>query len=359
MIGRLWLICASKLSLSYLEAAQPQSSGGFTLSAYEHFFESYGKPLRDPSVQLRFTRRAGAVYGLIFGLGFAILLWLPDAIQLQQVSAYLAWAKLPIGLILCPLIGIVSGYLTSRARWVLLSGIIWAIGAAAIAWAAGHIPYEGVNWIASLNPPTVHQTSHPFYLFAALSTGISIVAGAIIGFITGLFQLFAVGRAWEHATATNSLSGRSILALALCLPLAGVFAFTADTTINGPIRRPVVDVAWSIERARDPATDLRAERLDFLSPYRNQLTSSYTLYWNGVEADQDANLIDIVDVVFDTGLILRCQYKKVNGSSMVYDCSPFIPHPSAFTIQPLIHRQILAQPFDIQPRFRQRNILHE
>ena len=283
--------------------------------------EAYGKPLLDSAVRVRFIRKAGPVYGFIFGMGFALLVWLPDAIQLHQASAYLAWAKFPIGLIVCALIGLAAGSLAARMQSALLSVLIWIATGVAIAWVAGHVPYEGVNLVASLSGAS--EAIHPFYLFAAGLTGISMTIGVLIGLFAGLLQLILVERAWDASTRSNRVGWRSVLALCWCLPLAGVFALAVDNVINAPIRAPVVDVAWTIDRARQPIVDLQAQGVSFLYPYRNQLTSSYTLYWNGTQSDQAAtDLTDIVEAVFDSGLRLRCQYGEIGGRGMVLGCSP-------------------------------------
>ena len=296
------------------------------MSTLQPLIEAYGKPLLDPAVRVHFIRKAGSVYGFIFGMGYALLVWLPDAIQLQQASAYWAWAKLPIGLIVCPLIGLAAGSLAARVRSALLSVLIWIAVGIAIAWVTGHVPYEGVNLIASLSGAS--EANHPFYLFAAGLTGISMVVGALIGLLAGLLQLILVERAWDASTRSHRVGWRSVLALCWCLPLASVFAFAADTVINAPIRRPVVDVAWTIDRAKEPVIDLRADGVSFLYPYRNQLTSSYTLYWNGTQSDQaSTEWTDIVEVVFDSGLRLRCQYGGVGGHGMVLGCSPVKTKP--------------------------------
>ena len=110
------------------------------MNTLQPLLEAYGKPLLDPVVRVRFIRKAGSAYGFIFGAGFAVLVWLPDAIQLQQASAYLAWAKLPVGLIVCALIGLAAGSLAARVRSALLSVLIWIAAAITIAWVTGHIP---------------------------------------------------------------------------------------------------------------------------------------------------------------------------------------------------------------------------
>jgi hypothetical protein len=289
-----------------------------------HTIQPYSNPLIDPAIRTRFNRKAGIVYGFIFGLGLAIVLWIPDALQLQQASAYLAWAKFPIGLIISLLIGTLAGWIVGRTQQPFVSILIWILAVALIAWIAGHLPYEWVSLIARLDHS--YPVTYDFPPFAAGLTGISIVIGMLAGLLTGVFQLLIIESAWNKSTALSQISLRSILALGLCLPIAVAFALFADGLINAPIRAPVLDVVQTIDRARNPASDFGADQqLGILYQYRNQLlrTLSYTAYWKGVQSDPDTTaLTDIVDMVFDTGLILRCQYTKLGGVSMISSCSP-------------------------------------
>ena len=290
-------------------------------------FEAYGSPLLDPAVRINFLRKAGIAYGLVFSLGFAILFWLPDALELQRSSAYLAWAKLPIGLIACLPIGALTGWLAVRTRWSLVSGLMWAIGGGLIGWIAGHVPYEGVNLIASLDRSNPFgAVTHPFYLFAAGLTGISVVVGMIAGFLTGLFELIVTEWAWDRSTASHRMGVRSILMLCACLPIAAALALYLDTLVNVPIRGPVVAVAWAVDTAVDRPDRLAANQLGYLYPYRDQLTSNYTVYWSGIQSVEDTHqLADVVDVVFDSGLALRCRYFVIEGSGTLHDCAELKP----------------------------------
>jgi hypothetical protein len=289
--------------------------------------EAYGKPLLDSAVRAQFIRRASVVYGLIFGLGFAVVLWLPDALQLQRASVYLAWAKLPVGLILCASVGALTGWVATRMRWSFFTLLSWAAGGAVMAWIAGHVPYEGLNLIAGLDAANaLGATTHPFYLYAAGLTGIGIIVGLFAGFFAGLVQFIVVEWAWDRSTRSHRIGFRSILALSVCLPIAAIFAAYTDTVINVPIRKPVVDVAWLFERLiNQPASLTRPEQV-LLERYRSRTTSDYTVYWAGTRSlSGNEDLADIVDVVFSSGLAIRCNYIAVMGDGVVQNCTEVKP----------------------------------
>jgi hypothetical protein len=271
-------------------------------------FETYGQPLLDPSIRLAFLRKAGIAYGLIFSLGFALVFWVPDALQLQQASGYLPWAKLIIGLILCLPIGGLTGWLAIRARWSLVSALIWTLGGGVIGWVAGHVPYEGLNAITGLDQTLPFtMLPHPFYLFAAGLTLIGVAVGMIAGFLIGLFELIVVEWAWDRSTAGHRLGVRSILALCACLPIAGLFALYADSVMQAPIREPIIDMAWTIDRVLATGSSIDRTLTSF-EPFRAQMSERYTIYWNGVESTGGSDLSDVVDVAFDSGLKLHCRF---------------------------------------------------
>jgi hypothetical protein len=269
----------------------------------------------DPAAQARTVAMAGVVYGLVFVAGFAAAFWGLDAAQLAQASAYQPWAKLLLGLALCLPVGALAGWLAARVRWSGVSILIWIGVAPLIAWLGGHIPYEGLSWLARLSDP--YPSARAMYAFtpaAAAFTTLSMVIGAGIGLITGPLQLLAVDRAWNYTTAAHRLSLRSLLVLCICLPGAIGFGLLADFQINSPTRDPLVQVGQAVEAALDPARDLRAARVPFLEDVRSQLTPDYTLYLVRMSPDLETAT---VDARFDTGLILRCQH----GYGQIFTCS--------------------------------------
>ena len=238
-------------------------------------------------IQPRFIRKAGIAYGSVFALGFTAFFWLPDALALQQASAQLAWAKLLLGLAICLPLSMLIGWLAAGTRWSGISVLLWVAGGAATAWVAGHIPYEGLSWIASLNDPyPAGRSLHPMTLPAAGFTGISMVIGAGAGLFIGALSLTATGQAWNRSTTRHGFSVKSILALCTCLPFVLIFALMADNQINSSLRESITSLAQDIEKSPDLET------------------SSFTIEWVNNSADIDNNTFD---VQFDHGSLVRCR----------------------------------------------------
>lgn len=275
----------------------------------------FSTPALAPGVRARVIRLAGAVYGLVFALGFAVTMWGIDAVLLWQASFNLAWAKFVLGLLLAAPIAALAGWLATLSRWTIAGILVWIVAGPLLALLAGHLPYEGLSLLAQLGDPyPTGRMAYPFLPPAAVFTGFSMVMGAGFGLMTGLVQIFAVERAWNNSTAEHRLGLRSILSLGLCLPLALVFGALADFQINASTREPIRNVASAIDTALDPAADLRAARVPFLESRRDRMSPAYTTYLVQYSDSLDTAT---VDVLFDTGMLLRCQH----GYGVVFFCS--------------------------------------
>jgi hypothetical protein len=127
----------------------------------------------------------------------------------------------------------------------------------------------------------------------------------------GLISLFAIGRAWDRSTRSNRLSLRSILMLGLSLIPIVPLAPIVDYYIDAPRRFALVDVQTVIDLALDPRVNLDSLRMPFLKNLRGDLSANYSLMWVSSTADEQMSNID---VQFDNGLLLRCDYNFGNVS---------------------------------------------
>lgn len=263
-----------------------------------------GTPLIDPAVHRRFMRKAGAMYGVVVALGFALFFWLPDALMLRAANYQGWWVKLVLGLLVTiPLMALI-GWLAASARWSGLNVLIWIIGGGLLAWVGGHIQFEGVSWLARLTD--IYPSDRMMYLFsesAAAFTGTGMVVGAGVGLIIGLIGLVAVERAWDASTSRYGFSFKSIVMLGMCLPALLVLGLLADFQINSSTRNSFTDVRRIIELVSDPNADLVHAKLAPMARYRDRMSPNYTLHWNTIN-DELTRLT--IDVEFDNGLLLRC-----------------------------------------------------
>ncbi len=266
----------------------------------------------DTAARGRFMRQAGLLYGAIFAIGFAFALWGPDAIALQQAFVYLWWGKFAIGFVLILPVCLFAGWLSGSVSQSAVGIGLWIVACPIIILIAGHVPYDGVSWLASLNDPyPTAQVMYPFTAPTAAITGLCMLMGAGIGLFMGLISLFAIGRAWDRSTRSNRLSLRSILMLGLSLIPIVPLAPIVDYYIDAPRRFALVDVQTVIDLALDPRVNLDSLRMPFLKNLRGDLSANYSLMWVSSTADEQMSNID---VQFDNGLLLRCDYNFGNVS---------------------------------------------
>ena len=266
--------------------------------------DTFAVSLIDPVVHKRFVRKAGALYGIIVALGFALFFWLPDALILRDAHYQGWWVKLVLGLVITIPISAVIGWLAASARWLGVNLLIWIVGGSVLAWIGGHVQFEGVSWLARLTDiyPS-DRAMYPFTNSAAVYTGISMVVGAGCGLVVGIIGLVAVERAWDASTFRHGFSIKSMVMLGLCLPALLLLGLLADYQINATTRDAVTEVNRVIKTVRDPQADLVSANLSPMARYLDRMSPNYPLYWNAVN-DELTQLS--IDVQFDTGLVLRC-----------------------------------------------------
>lgn len=271
--------------------------------------------IENAHIHRHFTRTAGAVYGAVVAIVFALAVWAQDVAALRDASSTLGWQHLALGLIMFLPLGILTGWLSASARWSAFTLGWWIAGVALMAWLAGRLPYEGLSFIARLNDP--YPPPYPMYPIGVPAAGFaafSAIIGAFAGLFTGLLSLTALDKAWDFSTKHHRLGVRSVLVLILCAPPLIIAGLMADFQINSGLRAAFVEIDRVITVAGDPATDLTRARLPYMQPYRNQISSNYTLQWVQSSTEQ-TNFV--LDAQFDTGLLMRCTY----GFGTVLGCS--------------------------------------
>jgi hypothetical protein len=271
--------------------------------------------IEDEHIHRHFVRTAGAAYGGVAALVFALTIWGQNVAALRDASAMLSWQPLALGLIIFVPLGILIGWLSASARWSAFTLGWWIVGVALMAWLAGRLPYEGLSFIARLSDP--YPSPYPMYpisVAAAGFAGFSAVVGAFAGLFVGLLSLTAIDKAWDYSTKRHRLGVRSVLALFLCLPPLIIAGLMVDFQVNASLRTAFVEVDNVISIAADPATDLTQARLPYMQSFRAQLSPNYTLRWVQSSAEQTTF---VIDAQFDTGLLIRCSY----GFGTVMGCS--------------------------------------
>ncbi|MBN1953959.1 MAG: hypothetical protein JW900_02805 [Anaerolineae bacterium] len=270
----------------------------------------------------KFFPNAGTAYGLVLGIGFALIVWGRDAMLLAASHAHLAWVKLllgiPIAVVICCLSCRLAATSYSAAVYVAMgigSGVILGV-------LVGHMPFEGntlVTWL--LDRRVQGLVVFPFGPAAAAKTAFIIIAGALTGAGTGFLEYLLLERAWDHATAKGKMSFGSWAYLFFgILPVLVLMSWPVEEMINKPIRDPQQSTGEIIGLI--VAGDLakaQADRFAYssLAPYIDQFSDEYTVYLVGYQVDYLYQFY--TDVVFDNGFVMRC----VVGGTQVSYCSSF------------------------------------
>jgi hypothetical protein len=270
--------------------------------------------LASPTPQQKIARtvllRAGAGYGVLFGLGFALLVWGYDALALSQSSADMAWAKLLIGLPCLLIIGGIAGIVGAWTPSTLVTTGVWAVTMAGIGWLAGHVPFTGISWLAGIiDPRFAGLTLWPYTDGNAVRTLLVMIAYTVYGFGVGYVETLATEWAWDRTTPEGRMKVGAWSVLLVAWLVALPPAFILDYLVMTPVRAPQVRVADLVETYLEGGeAAVAATGQSVIEARRNgpRFTPNYTIYFSGFDTSTDTLYAGYSDVVFDTGFALRC-----------------------------------------------------
>ncbi len=267
--------------------------------------------------------RAGAAYGLLFGLTFALLLWGYDDLRLAIAASDLAWAKLIVALPPTVAICCLAGFLGGSTDQAGVTVLIWAIALPLVGWVTGHIPYDGLNLaIRLIDARFVDATPYPYlhaYQMRTLLVGLLYVP---LGTAVGFLETWAVEGAWDRVTTSGKLSRRSWLVLATTATVAALLpALVADHFIVKPSRSPRLYLARLITTTLTEGplgVERRGLNTTVVERYGASFTESYTLHFVSFYTATETLYASYVDVTFaeptDFPFLMRCIIigKRVN-----------------------------------------------
>lgn len=215
----------------------------------------------------------GLRYGLLAGLGFTLAAWGVDCLALSRAAVDLFWLKLAIGGGLCLLLGALAGSLTALVDQSAIGALLWVAAGVSFAWISGHLPFEGTSEAVGLLAPRFRGLDlYPFVQYAGSRTVLIAIlcgGGAAVG---GVLQLVLQ----DMARGAGPVVGKWF-ALALGMPVFLLLGFIADSTINLPLRQPLVAMDRLIRFAKeaqhtpvDPVT-ARQRRLSTVKQFESLL----------------------------------------------------------------------------------------
>ncbi len=285
----------------------------------------------------RILRIGGILFGMAYGLSFALLVWGRDGLLLARSSSEWPWLHLGMGLPAALLLGGFAGWVASLIASVGWSVFVWILSSAVLGWLAAHLPCEGATFVAGLLDPRVAGLPLvPFTTYHAWSMGVVIGGLALIGLALGLAQPNAVEGFWdrlglqarEEHSALRLLFSPKALPLAFWgVPLALVAALLVVLMFNSYRTAPPQAVAQLIEAMlAGGEAQVQAEGLNTYVAHRYgaRFTPVYTQHFNDPYRSTDTVYTIYMDTAFDNGFVLRCSV--VSGSlSSCDDVSQLYP----------------------------------
>jgi len=266
---------------------------------------------------------AGAGYGIIFGLSYALFTWGYDGSVLWLNSADMAWVKLALGLPIVVLLTGFVGFLAAYTSSLALGVILWVVVCGVLAYVAGHIPFDGVTlgvWI--LDQRLWGEVISPYGYSAAVRTTLIVFGSMIIGTMVGFVESISIQGAWDRATRDGRMSSGSWTVLLLCVPLALLMAVIINGFIYRPLRMPQQNVNELIQSSLSGEAE-NDENLQSsyrsIKPYLDQLSSDYVIHFVTFGSETGTWFSAYVDTVFKADFVLRC---VTLGDTVAY-CSDF------------------------------------
>ena len=272
--------------------------------------EKLASPLPQQKTARTVLLRAGAGYGMLFGLGFALFVWGYDALALSQSLADMAWAKLLIGLPCLLIIGGIAGTVGAWSSSTLFTTGMWAVTMAGIGWIAGHIPFTGISWLAGvIDPRFAGLSPWPYIDATAARTLLVMIAYTVYGFAVGYVETLAVEWAWDRTTPAGQmkLGAWSVLLVAWVVALPPTIIL--DYLVMTPVRAPQVRVANLVEtylEGGEAAVSAAGQSVIEAQRHGARFTPDYTIHFSGFDTTTKTLYAGYSDVVFDTGFALRC-----------------------------------------------------
>lgn len=283
-------------------------------------------------------RAGGVLFGLIYALSFALLIWGREGVLFARSSAEWPWLHLAAGLLPALLLGAAAGWIATLSSSMTWSVAIWILAGAAFGWLAGHVPCEGASFIAGLLDPRVAGLQlFPFTHSHEVRTWLVMACLGAVGAAAGVAQPQLVEALWDRLgpEGKEARGGRLWLLLGarawLLLPMGMLLALLPMLAVNellsNPRLTPLQRTDLLIQTALTGGeAQVQAEALNVnaVRRYGARFTPTYMQHFVEFAGDTETLYIALVDVDFDNGFVMRCSVIGPSVSSCV-DASELYP----------------------------------
>lgn len=188
----------------------------------------------------------GLLFGFIAGLVFALVAWLPDALQLAGSHAVLPWLKFGIGTTAAILLFSLAGWIAIQKHTLIITILCFEIASFLTALLAGHLPFEITKQVMQMTDATFTSLVNlPFHEGALTRTVLTIVISSVPTLIAALF--------FESLTSQTYLAAsrmRVILPVIIFIVFFIFNAFITDDMNNRSLRAPIIHMSALIQQAQ-------------------------------------------------------------------------------------------------------------
>lgn len=293
----------------------------------------------DAPLTRQVLRLAGLLFGMLYGLSFALLIWGRDGWLLARSAAAWPWLHLAAGLPLTLLVGGVTGWLAALLPSMGWTVLLWIVVNGAFGLLAGHIPYEGASLLAGLLEPRVAGLElYAFTLSHEVRTWLIALGLAVVGVAVGMAQAQMMETVWDRVASRAQMAARrwqvvrALLAQAwMLLPVGLLLALLPALIVNEllsnprliPVRRTDLLVQTMLTGG-EAQVQADALNINAARRYGARFTPTYTQHFVEFTRDTETLYASTVDVAFDNGFIMRCNVMGNSVSSCV-DVSELYP----------------------------------
>ncbi len=267
----------------------------------------------------RILRGGGALFGIVYGLSFALFLWGREGFLLAQSAAEWPWLSLTLGLPAALLIGGIAGWLATLISSAAWSVVVWVLANAALGWLTGHLPCEGISLaVGFLDSRVSGLELIPFTPYHETALWVVISGSALIGLALGLAQPYAIEAFWDRL-GPEARAKPHVLRLFLNLkvlplvlwgaPLALISAAVAILMFGSYRIAPPRQVHHLIRTTLTGGeAQVQAEGLNQYVAHRYgaRFTPVYVQHLNHPYRATDTVHTIYVDTAFDNGFVMRC-----------------------------------------------------
>jgi hypothetical protein len=205
--------------------------------------------------------------GILSSLAFAMAAWGQHSLVLASAHAVLPWASLQVGGVFALLVGGITGWSSGRLRGQGTRILTWLFGSILLAWLVYYQASQGYTLaLQAFSPAATQDIAYHIPVLPA-SNLLAAYGGMLLAGLLGAL-LF---RRMRPSARFTSRSNRGWLA-ALILTYA-VGGFIVDTTINRPIREPILQLNQAIVEKHIDGT-AKASLLDTPQAYQLYLAEA-------------------------------------------------------------------------------------